>query len=92
MFSKGRESISASLVKLAGGPRKIADEAMALLKSGKAVEALQMTSIGMEGAPGDKDVLKARVAVLTELSAKSDNRNEAGWLNQGLAEAKKGLR
>jgi alkyl sulfatase BDS1-like metallo-beta-lactamase superfamily hydrolase len=92
MFPKGRESISASLVKLAGGPRKIADEAMALLKSGKAVEALQMTSIGMEGAPGDKDVLKARVAVLTELSAKSDNRNEAGWLNQGLAEAKKGLR
>lgn len=91
MFTKGRDSISANLVKLAGGPRKVADEAMGLLKSGKPVEALQMTSVGIEGAPGDKDVLKARVAVLTALVAESDNRNESGWLQNGLAQARKGL-
>ncbi len=91
MFPKGRESISGNLVKLAGGPKKIADEAMALLGQGKTIEALQMTSVGMEGAPGDKDVARARLAVLTQMAAKSDNRNEQGWLNQGLAEAKKAL-
>jgi len=91
MFPKGRESVSASVVKLAGGPKKIADEAMRLLGEGKQVVALQMTSIGVEGAPGDKDVLRARVAVLEALSKASTNRNEQGWLNEGLAKAKAGL-
>jgi alkyl sulfatase BDS1-like metallo-beta-lactamase superfamily hydrolase len=91
MFPKGRESVSASVVKLAGGPKKIADEAMRLLGAGKQVEALHMTSIGIEGAPGDKDVLRARVAVLEALSKASTNRNEQGWLNEGLAKAKAGL-
>jgi hypothetical protein len=80
--------VSGSLVTLAGGPTKVADEAMRLLAAGKQVEALQMTSVGMEGAPGDKDVLRARVAVLEALAKASANRNEMGWLNQGLAEAK----
>jgi alkyl sulfatase BDS1-like metallo-beta-lactamase superfamily hydrolase len=91
MFPEGRSSVSGSLVKLAGGPKKIADEAMRLLKEGKAVEALHMTSIGQEGAPGDKDVLKARVAVFEALLKASTNRNEQGWLNEGLAKAKAGL-
>ena len=47
--------------------------------------------IGIEGAPGDKDVLRARVAVLEALSKASTNRNEQGWLNEGLAKAKAGL-
>jgi alkyl sulfatase BDS1-like metallo-beta-lactamase superfamily hydrolase len=91
MFPQGRDSVSASVVKLAGGPKKVADEAMKLLGQGKQVEALHMTSIGMEGAPGDKDVLRARVAVLEALSKASTNRNEQGWLNEGLAKAKAGL-
>jgi len=91
MFPEGRSSVSPSLVKLAGGPKKIADEAMRLLKDGKPVEALHMTSIGQEGAPGDKDVLKARVAVFEALLKASTNRNEQGWLNEGLAKAKAGL-
>jgi alkyl sulfatase BDS1-like metallo-beta-lactamase superfamily hydrolase len=91
MFAEGRNSISPDLVKLAGGPKKIADGAMALIGQGKLVEALHMTSIGIEGAPGDKDVLKARVAAFEALIKASENRNELGWLNQGLAEAKAGL-
>jgi alkyl sulfatase BDS1-like metallo-beta-lactamase superfamily hydrolase len=91
MFPQGRDSVSASVVKLAGGPKKVADEAIKLLGQGKQVEALHMTSIGMEGAPGDKDVLRARVAVLEALSKASTNRNEQGWLNEGLAKAKAGL-
>jgi hypothetical protein len=78
-------------VKLAGGPKAIADEAMKLVGQGKLVEALQMTSVGIEGAPGDKDVLRARVAAFEALVKASTNRNELGWLNQGLAEAKRGL-
>lgn len=91
MFPEGRDSISPELVKLAGGPKAIADEAMKLVGQGKLVEALQMTSVGIEGAPGDKDVLRARVAAFDALVKASTNRNELGWLNQGLAEAKKGL-
>jgi alkyl sulfatase BDS1-like metallo-beta-lactamase superfamily hydrolase len=91
MYEHGRDSISPDLVKLAGGPKKIADEAMALIGQGKLVEALQMTSVGVEGAPGNKDVLKARVAAFEALIKASTNRNEVGWLNQGLAEAKAGL-
>jgi alkyl sulfatase BDS1-like metallo-beta-lactamase superfamily hydrolase len=91
MFPQGRDSISDSLVKLAGGPKAIAAEAMKLLGEGKPVEALHLTSVGLEGAPGDKDVLRARVAAFEALVKASTNRNELGWLNQGLAEAKKGL-
>ncbi|MEQ1782439.1 MAG: MBL fold metallo-hydrolase [Hyphomonadaceae bacterium] len=91
MFPEGRDSISPELVKLAGGPKAIAGEAMKLVGEGKLVEALQMTSVGIEGAPGDKDVLRARVAAFEALVKASTNRNELGWLNQGLAEAKKGL-
>jgi alkyl sulfatase BDS1-like metallo-beta-lactamase superfamily hydrolase len=91
MFPQGRSSVSASVVKLAGGPKKIADEAMRLLGEGKTVEALHMTSIGVEGAPGDKDVLRARAAAFEALLKASNNRNEQGWLQQGLAQAKAGL-
>ena len=91
MFPQGRDSISPELVKLAGGPKAIADEAMKLVAAAKLVEALQMTSVGIEGAPGDKDILRARVAAFEALVKASTNRNELGWLNQGLAEAKRGL-
>jgi alkyl sulfatase BDS1-like metallo-beta-lactamase superfamily hydrolase len=91
MFPEGRDSISPELVKLAGGPKAIADAAMKLVGQGKLVEALQMTSVGIEGAPGDKEVLRARVAAFEALVKASTNRNELGWLNQGLAEAKRGL-
>jgi alkyl sulfatase BDS1-like metallo-beta-lactamase superfamily hydrolase len=91
MFPQGRDSVSASVVKLAGGPKKVAEEAMRLLGEGKRVEALHMTSIGLEGAPGDKDVLRARIAAFEALVRASTNRNEMGWLQQGLAEAKAGL-
>lgn len=91
MFPKGRSSVSDSLIRLAGGPGAVAREAMKLVGEGKLVEALHMTSIGLEGAPGDKDVLRARVAAFEALVKASTNRNELGWLNQGLAEAKKSL-
>jgi alkyl sulfatase BDS1-like metallo-beta-lactamase superfamily hydrolase len=91
MFPEGRSSVSDSLVRLAGGPVAVAGEAMKLVGEGKLVEALHMTSIGLEGVPGDKDVLRARVAAFEALVKASTNRNELGWLNQGLAEAKKGL-
>ena len=91
MFPEGRDSVSGSLVKLAGGGKAIADEAGSLIGQGKLVEALHLTSIGLEGAPGDKDVLRARVAAFEALVKASTNRNELGWLNQGLAEARKGL-
>ena len=91
MFPKGRESVSSNLVRLAGGPKKVADEATKLVGEGKLVEALNLTSIGLEGAPGDKDVLRARASALEALLKASDNRNEQGWLSEGLVKAKAAL-
>ena len=91
MFPKGRESVSADLVQLAGGPSRIAQRAMELLRAGKPIEALNLTSVGLEGAPSDRDVLRARLEVLTQMAKTSDNRNEQGWLNEGLARAQKAL-
>jgi alkyl sulfatase BDS1-like metallo-beta-lactamase superfamily hydrolase len=91
MFPQDRSSVSGAVVKLAGGPDKVAAEAMRLLRQDKPVEALQLTSIGIEGAPGDKDILRARVAVFETLLRISTNRNEQGWLQQGLAQARAGL-
>lgn len=86
MFEQGRDSVSANIVALAG-TKPMADEAMKLLAQGKTVEALQLATVGLEGAPDDKDLLRARVAALEALVAASDNRNEMGWLRQGLAES-----
>lgn len=91
MFEKGRESVSPSIVALAGGPAKLAAEARRLLGEGKRVEALQLTTIGLEGAPGDRDLLTVRIAAFEALIQASSNRNELGWLQQGLVQAKKGL-
>jgi alkyl sulfatase BDS1-like metallo-beta-lactamase superfamily hydrolase len=87
MFPQGRESVSKDVVELAGGGKKLADRAMKLLVDGKTVEALNLTSIGIEGAPADKDVWKARVAAFQALLKASTNRNEQGWLQQGLVQA-----
>jgi len=91
MFSQSRSSVSPSLVALAGGAQPIADEAQKLLKSGKEVEALHLTAIGLEGSPGDKSLLRARIAAFETLIKASTNRNEVGWLQQGLAQAKTAL-
>jgi alkyl sulfatase BDS1-like metallo-beta-lactamase superfamily hydrolase len=91
MYEKGRESVSTNVVTLAGGPAKVAAEASNLLAAGKSIEALQLTTIGLEGAPGDRGLLTVRIAAFEALIKASTNRNELGWLQQGLAQAKKGL-
>jgi glyoxylase-like metal-dependent hydrolase (beta-lactamase superfamily II) len=87
MFESGRDSVSANIVALAG-PEKLASEAMALLEQGKAVEALHLATIGIEGAPDNPAILRARAAALQALLAASGNRNEQGWLQQGLAQTR----
>ncbi len=87
MFEQGRASVSDSIVSLAGA-KPMADEAMKLLGQGKSVEALHLASVGLEGAPDDGDLLRARIAALEALVSASVNRNEMGWLQQGLAESK----
>jgi alkyl sulfatase BDS1-like metallo-beta-lactamase superfamily hydrolase len=88
MFEKGRDSVSKDVVELAGGGKALADRAMKLIADGKPVEALHMTSIGIEGAQDSKDVWRARVAAFEALLKASTNRNEQGWLQQGLVEAR----
>jgi alkyl sulfatase BDS1-like metallo-beta-lactamase superfamily hydrolase len=88
MYEKGRDSVSKDVVELAGGGKALADRAMKLIADGKPVEALHMTSIGIEGAQDSKDVWRARVAAFEALLKASTNRNEQGWLQQGLVEAR----
>jgi glyoxylase-like metal-dependent hydrolase (beta-lactamase superfamily II) len=91
MFERGRSSVSRDLVELAGGPAKIAERARALLAQGKRIEALQLSTIGLEGAPDDKALLTARKTALEELLKASANRNEQGWLVDGINKAQAGL-
>ena len=54
-------------------------------------EALGNGAVDFIHKPVNKDVLRARVAAFEALVKASTNRNELGWLNQGLAEARKSL-
>jgi hypothetical protein len=91
MFETGRPGVSRDLVDMAGGPAVIARRAETMLAAGKAVQALQLTTIGLEAAAGDKDLLRARLAALEALAKASTNRNEQGWLVDGINKAKAGL-
>lgn len=84
----GPDAVAADLVRLAGGPARIAEAAGAKLSQGDAVGALHLTSTGLAGAPRDASLLKVRIAALEALLKASDNRNEQGWLQEGLRSAR----
>ncbi len=88
MFTAGPAGVSDDLVALAGGGAAIAGRAREMLDAGDAEGALQLTSTGLEGAPGDKDLLQVRIDVLETLIAESRNRNEVGWLQHGVTVAR----
>ncbi|MDZ4761528.1 MAG: MBL fold metallo-hydrolase [Alphaproteobacteria bacterium] len=91
MFEQAPSAVSDELVALAGGPGALARRANELLAAGDAVGALQLTSVGLEGAKADKSLLRARIAALTVLADASTNRNEMGWLSDGLRTARAAL-
>ncbi len=91
MYTNGWQGVSDEIVELSGGGAAMAAKARAMLDGGDAEGALQLTSIGLEGAPGDADLLNARIDALEALLSATANRNEAGWLQHGLRVAREAL-
>lgn len=91
MYIAGREGVSDEIVELSGGGAAVATKARGMLAAGDAEGALQLTSIGLEGAPDDPDLLAARIEALEALLRATGNRNEAGWLQHGLRVAREAL-
>jgi alkyl sulfatase BDS1-like metallo-beta-lactamase superfamily hydrolase len=79
------------IVRLAGGPDKVAARAAELATSDP-LRALYLTDMALAVDSGHRASLEARVAALKALDAKSTNSNERGWLAAGVRDAEARLK
>ncbi len=91
MYETPASAVLPDLVKLAGGPDRIAKLAMDRVTEGKFVEALHLTEAALAADPHHAMSLKARLQALQGLREKSRNSNEAGWLDNGMENVKRQL-
>ena len=91
MYDAPPSSAFPDLVKLAGGPDKVAQLAMERVGSGDLVAALHLTDAALAVDPGHRQALEVRLQALQKLRARSHNSNESGWLDSGIQEAKQSL-
>ncbi len=77
------------LVRLTGGPERIAARAGELLQAGELVLALRLTEAALAVEPGHRASREARLAALRELRRRCRNSNECGWLDAGIRATEK---
>jgi len=88
MYEEPPSSVYPDLVKLAGGPDRVAQLAAEKLQSGKPVEALHLTDVALASDPRNAAALNARIKALETLLDRSQNYIEDGWLRLGIQKAK----
>jgi alkyl sulfatase BDS1-like metallo-beta-lactamase superfamily hydrolase len=91
MYAAPPSSAFPDLVKLAGGPDKVARLAMERLASGELVAALHLTDVALAANPWHRSALEVRLQALQKLRARSHNSNESGWLDNGIQKVKERL-
>jgi len=74
------------LVAMAGGAEPVAMQARELLAQDNVMRALHLVDIALSAEPGNTAALQVRLDALNTLLARSENSNEAGWLNFGIRE------
>lgn len=79
------------VVTLAGGPDAVAARALALVASDP-LKALYLTDMSLAVDARHGASLRARIAALRALDARSANSNERGWLAAGIREAEARLK
>jgi alkyl sulfatase BDS1-like metallo-beta-lactamase superfamily hydrolase len=91
MYEVPPSSVYPYLVKLAGGPDRVAQLALERLQAGKPVEALHLTDVALAFDPKNAAALNARIKAFAALREKSENVVEDGWLEFGIRKAKEAL-
>jgi alkyl sulfatase BDS1-like metallo-beta-lactamase superfamily hydrolase len=91
MYEAPPSSAFPDLVKLAGGPDRVAQLAMDRVASGELVAALHLTDAALTADPGHRQALEVRLQALQKLRAQSRNSNESGWLENGIQNVKQRL-
>ena len=90
MFGSASQAYG-EVVRLAGGPDAVAARALALAATDP-LQALYLTDMSLAVDARHGASLRARVAALKALDAKSTNSNERGWLAAGIREAEARLK
>lgn len=91
MYEEAPSSVYPDLVRLAGGPDKVAELAAEKLQAGNPVEALHLTDVALASDPRNVAALNARIKALENLEERSENYVEDGWLKLGIRRAKETL-
>ncbi len=91
MYDVPSSSAFPDLVKLAGGPDKVAQLAMERVASGELVVALHLTDAALAADPAHTKALEVRLQALQKLREQSHNSNESGWLDNGIQKVKQRL-
>ena len=91
MYELPASSVYPDLVKLAGGPDRVAQLALEKLQAGKPVEALHLTDIALASDPKNEAALNTRIKALENLREHCENYVEDGWLQYGIRKAKETL-
>jgi alkyl sulfatase BDS1-like metallo-beta-lactamase superfamily hydrolase len=91
MYDVPPSSVYPDLVKLAGGPERVAQLALKTLQAGKPVEALHLTDVALAFDAKNAPALNVRIKALTNLQDRCENYIEYGWLQYGIRKAKETL-
>lgn len=91
MYEVPPSTVYPDLVKLAGGPDRVALLAREKLEAGKAVEALHLTDIALAADPKNTAALNVRIKAFENLREGCENVVEDGWLQYGIRKAKEKL-
>lgn len=88
MYEAPASSVYPDLVKLAGGPDRVAALARERADAGDGVSALHLTDIVLAADPANRKALDTRIKALEILRARCKNTNERGWLDYGIKATK----
>ncbi|HLY42231.1 MAG TPA: MBL fold metallo-hydrolase [Terracidiphilus sp.] len=91
MYEVPPSAVYPDLVKLAGGPDRVAQLALEKLEAGKPVEALHLTDVALAADAKNEAALNARIKALQNLRERCENVVEDGWLQYGIRKAKEKL-
>ena len=91
MYELPSASVYPDLVKLAGGPEPLVRLAREKIEASKPVEALHLTDVVLAYDQRNGGALNVRIKALEQLQKNCENFVEEGWLEYGIAKAKKQL-
>jgi alkyl sulfatase BDS1-like metallo-beta-lactamase superfamily hydrolase len=91
MYAAPPSSAFPDLVKLAGGPDRVAQLASERVEKGEFVAALHLTDAALAADPHHTKALEVRLQALQKLREQSHNSNESGWLDNGIQKVKQQL-